>query len=299
MLMKTFCTNPLTVKNFTITFTPDFKKKQRQLYETEVMSFLNVPSEAEEEAMTQFIQQCATVVGQPRYPTKTLGEIEHYTGTRIYRVHSRKELIPRQITLFGRQIRCMYTKQPEYLAWLEKKKEQNRNIPDTDNETQSDDENNTDNKEDTDPTESDYESDKPVNKKRPTKIIITTENQIDYNTNTNKKQTENQIENIQNNTKRQVNKHLTNNNQNITQRKKRRSKTQNTSNDEEYWIDNLPPEFSEKNYSSLNNNNTQQNKNHKNKEQQSQTNNRRIKARPIITKHYHNKRDIHITTTRK
>ena len=119
MLMETFCTNPLTVKNFTITFTPDFKKKQRQLCETEVMSFLNVPSEAEKEAVIQFIQPCATVVGQPRYPTKTLGEIEYYTGTRIYRVHSRKELIPQQITLFGRQIRCMYTKQPEYLAWLE------------------------------------------------------------------------------------------------------------------------------------------------------------------------------------
>ena len=90
---------------------------------------------------------------------------------------------------------------------------------------QSDDKNNTNNKEDTDPTESDYGSDKLVNKKRPTKITITiTENQIDYNTSTNKKQTENQIENMQNNTKNQVNKHLTNNNQNITQRKKQHSK---------------------------------------------------------------------------
>ena len=75
------------------------------------------------------------------------------------------------------------------------KKRKNRNIPDKDNEMQSDDKNNTNNKEDTDPTESDYGSDKLVNKKRPTKITIT-ENQIDYNTSTNKKQIENQIENI-------------------------------------------------------------------------------------------------------
>ena len=61
--MEIFCTNPLTVKNFTITFTPDFKKKQQQLYETEIISFLDVPLEAEEETMTQHIQQYATVVG--------------------------------------------------------------------------------------------------------------------------------------------------------------------------------------------------------------------------------------------
>ena len=122
--MEIFCTNPLTVKNFTITFTPDFKKKQQQLYETEIISFLDVPLEAEEETMTQHIQQYATVVGQPRYPTKTLGEIEYYTRTRIYRVPSRKEHITPQITFFGQQIRCIYTKQPQYQAWLEKKKEQ-------------------------------------------------------------------------------------------------------------------------------------------------------------------------------
>ena len=59
--------------------------------------------------------------------------------------------------------------------------------------------------------------DKSVTKKRPTKVTITTENQIDYNTNRNNKQMENQIKNKQNNTKRQVNKHLPNNHQNITQ----------------------------------------------------------------------------------
>ena len=116
----------------------------------------------------------------------------------------------------------MYTTQPEYQEFLTKKAEQERQrkrglekefytVTDNNTDPQLD----TDEKhEDTDPTECPYESGKPVIKKRPTKITRTTENQIDYNTDTNKNQTEKVI----NNTKRQVNKHLTTN-QNITQRK--------------------------------------------------------------------------------
>ena len=154
----------------------------------------------------------------------------------------------------------MYTTQPEYQEFLTKKAEQERQrkrglekefytVTEDNTDPQSD----TDEKhEDTYPTECPYESGKPVTKKRPTKITTTTENQIDYNTDTNKNQTEKVI----NNTKRQVNKHLTNN-QNITQRKKQCPNTQNKTNNKEFWIDYLPPKFSEKSYPLLNNNNAQ------------------------------------------
>ena len=46
------------------------------------------------------------------------------TGTRIYRVHSLNKHIPRIINLFGQQIKCIYTSQPEYQEQLEKRKQQ-------------------------------------------------------------------------------------------------------------------------------------------------------------------------------
>ena len=63
--------------------------------------------------MTQFVQQYAVVLGKPRYPTENMDGIDYLTGTRIYKVYSRKEHIPRRIKLFGRQTQCIYTNQPE------------------------------------------------------------------------------------------------------------------------------------------------------------------------------------------
>ena len=84
---KYFCTEPLTLKeNFQITFLPDFRKKRRIPIEPTYISFLNVPSEAEEESLTQFVQQFATVLGFPIYPIKTHGDIEYFkVGKRMYR----------------------------------------------------------------------------------------------------------------------------------------------------------------------------------------------------------------------
>ena len=52
--METFCTEPLTIKeNFQITFLPDIRKKHRTPIQPTYISFLNVPSEADEESLTQ------------------------------------------------------------------------------------------------------------------------------------------------------------------------------------------------------------------------------------------------------
>ena len=66
LIMETFCTEPLQVREFTVTFHPDFRKNTKRYMETEVISFLNVPLEADEEAMTQFY-----VADAPALPTFT------------------------------------------------------------------------------------------------------------------------------------------------------------------------------------------------------------------------------------
>ena len=66
---------------------------------------------------------------------KKLGEIEYRTGTKVYRVHSIVPHIPRLISLFGRQIKCIYDNQPDTTD------NYRRNLPyngdSTDTETQS------------------------------------------------------------------------------------------------------------------------------------------------------------------
>lgn len=100
--METFCSEPLQVQDLSVQFTPDFRKRMRRNYQYHFILFLNVPSEAEEEAMTDFVKQHAIVVGDPLYPVKTVQGIDYMTGTRIYRVHSITEHIPRLTNLFGR-----------------------------------------------------------------------------------------------------------------------------------------------------------------------------------------------------
>ena len=49
-------------------------------------------------------------------------------------------------------------------------------------------------------------------------------------------------------------------------KKKKRPNTQNRTNNEQYWIDILPPELTGKNYPTLTTNSTKQNKNDKEKQ---------------------------------
>ena len=90
---------------------------------------------------------------------KTVEGIDYMMGTRIYRVHSIKEYIPRIINLFGRQIKCVYTSQPEYQEFLNRKRAQTN---DTNTDLQSDKENTenqTDTQSDNDKTENQTDTD--------------------------------------------------------------------------------------------------------------------------------------------
>ena len=74
-LMETFYTEPLKICDFSATFLPDFKKRPRRQIQYTYISFLNIPSDAEEETLTEYVEQHTTVVGQPRYPTKNWGTL--------------------------------------------------------------------------------------------------------------------------------------------------------------------------------------------------------------------------------
>ena len=114
IIMQTFCSETLENKDqFSILFQPDFRKRQRPPITYTYISFQNVPTEPDKDAMTEFVEDHAIVVGHPRYPRKNLDGIEYLTGAQVYRVHTIRQHIPRLIKLFGSQIKCIYDGQPE------------------------------------------------------------------------------------------------------------------------------------------------------------------------------------------
>lgn len=113
--METFCTKQLQLNDqFSAQFLLDFWKRNRPPVQYTYISFLNVPSEAEEDAMTRFVEQYATIGGNPGYPLKKLDNIEYLTVTRVYRVIRITQHIPHLISLFGRQITYIYDGQPDH-----------------------------------------------------------------------------------------------------------------------------------------------------------------------------------------
>ena len=231
--------------------------------------------------MTDYVKQYAIVVGPLRYPVKTAQGIDYMTGTRIYRVHSLNKHIPRLINLFRRQIKCVYTSQPEYQEQLEKKKKRRQreqryndlisqnNSSDTtsimhsDSDTHSENESDTQSQDDIIENQNDEENqtnNQPYNENienlndnqstinqpnnQPENEHTQIEKELQQNTNPKQGKPAEQ----QNKTKRQVNQHIPNNTNNITRRKRKNSKNKHP---DEIWIDNLPLELTNQNYPPL------------------------------------------------
>ena len=283
--METFCSEPLQIQDFSVKFTPDFRKRKRITREYHFISFLNIPYEADEEAMTDFVKQYATVEGNPIYPTKTVQGIDYLIGTRIYRVHSIAKHIPRLINLFGRQIKCIYTAQPEYqeeLEWKrrerEHKNQQQNNNDDTTSNTISDDkhrwENDSDTNSSVDTTENGSE-----NLQNTQNNINHTDDQIETLENENVQEQNIQVENESRHNidetqiptwqkkKRQVNQHIPNNTENITRRKQKNKNTNNS----EKSIETSPLELTDHNYPPLQKNQKENQDNQQTQEQQNKT----------------------------
>ena len=84
-------------------------------------------------------------------------------------------------------------------------------------------------------------------------MTITPEKVVNYTSEIEEKADE---QNEQTNNKNKVNQHLINN-QNVTKRKNRQQKNQNNKNKQLYWINNLPPQLSQENYTPLTTNKNQ------------------------------------------
>ena len=98
-------------------------------------------NKSREDAMTD-MEDHAIEVEQPRYPHKKLNGIEYLAGTRVYRVHTIRNHIPRLMKLFGRQIKCVYDAQPEENTQQQSQHNSSQTVTDnteseTDTETQS------------------------------------------------------------------------------------------------------------------------------------------------------------------
>ena len=256
-MMETFCTEPLKIQDYSVQFKPDFLKRSRVYIEYHYISFLNVPSEADEDAMTDFVKQFATVVGNPRYPQKSLHGIHYMTGTRVYRLHSIQEHIPRVIDLFGRKIKCIYTSQPEYQDFIQRQKTERNNTQYPESDIENIENNNADN---TNKTENNNQPQQQNQNPSENDIPQNTQNEnMDNNNEESANQpqvlnpnnnNQNEQTNKQSKSKKQVNNHLQQNYTNITQRKRRKNKTED---------DKSPPTFNNENYPPLTENTTENN----------------------------------------
>ena len=262
-LMELFCTEPLQIGNHFIRFRPDAKfVKPKQKHQLLNISFLNVPTEAPDEALTELLEQYADIQGKPFYPQKDYQGIPYNTGTRVYQVSKLYQHIPRYIqNTFGRTVKCIYDKQQDYdrvIQFDDSDTEQDntthnkrkRNQANKENNKSNNNESNTihqnqnqndeienETKYQNDETESETESNNELTEENPTP------KQQNEKEHTQEKQNNKTTGDMQQQTKQNK---TTNNNQNITTRKTN-TKTQN----HEYTIINPPPEINFENYPNL------------------------------------------------
>ena len=110
-IMEAFCTEPLLVRGWNISFRPskNFPQKKKLFN----ISFLNIPSETPGEHLTDFLNQYADIVGTPLHIKKEYKGIYYMTGTRVYQVTKLHQDIPHILhNMFGRAILYIYHNHP-------------------------------------------------------------------------------------------------------------------------------------------------------------------------------------------
>ena len=137
--MESFCMDRLYFDDFdtAIVFKPGYKQRPEAKKHLHV-SFLNVPAEADQDEITQFVEQHFTVVENPHYPKDDYDGITFYTGARIYKCQKKIiEHLPYRIRIFGRSVIVIYDGQPDG--------QQNNNNKNDNNDTEPEENNNIDN----------------------------------------------------------------------------------------------------------------------------------------------------------
>lgn len=100
--METFCQEPLNIVDACQTlFRPDYLKRNIAAKRYTIISFFNVPTEADTQLLNDFLGQYADTEGQPRHQIKKYSEIEYKTRTKTYKGSSIVTGIPRYNQLFG------------------------------------------------------------------------------------------------------------------------------------------------------------------------------------------------------
>ena len=111
--METFCLEPLNIADTCqISFRADFIKRCRPNKCYTIMSFFNIPAEADIQLLNDFLDQFPDIEGEGRYQTKKFNDIQHKTGTITYKVSNIVIDISRYNNLFSRSIKCIYDNQP-------------------------------------------------------------------------------------------------------------------------------------------------------------------------------------------
>ena len=264
-LIELFCTDPLQIGDHFIRFRPDAKFiKPKQTHQLLNINFLNVPTEAPDKALTQFLQQYADSQGKPFHPHKEYQGITYNTGTRLYQVTKLYQHISRNIqNMFDRTVKCIYDKQQDYDRVVQ--------FDDSDTEQDSTTHNNRkrnqDNQENLENNNSNGNENKTINGNQNQNVEIESENQNQNDESESKAESNNEsteenpkpkqqnkkeytpetqnnrnLDDMQNNKQNKT----TDNIQNITTRKTK-TKTQN----HEYTMNNLLPEINFKNYPNL------------------------------------------------
>ena len=245
--METFCSEPLTITDtYQISLRPDFIKRSRPNKRYTIISFFNIPTEADIQLLNDFLDQFADIEGEARYQTKKYNDIEYKTGTITYKVSNIVSDIPRYNTLFGRSIKCTYNNQPLQNQRRTRRRTLTEETEDNEEheiDTQILDQQQQQNKQHITEAESN-------NTKEPK--TIDTENNIQ---NDKQQQKNYKIPNTKQNQTKSTNKTKQNskkntdtlpNPNNITTRKK-----QNHTNNQEYKMDTNPPDLNDENYPTI------------------------------------------------
>lgn len=111
-MMETFCSRPLEIRSFTITFSLDNKKfRPPKLLN---ISFLNVPPETPEDILTEFVNEYADIKGFPFYTKKRHNRVSYCKGTRVYQVSKLHQHVPAKLyNIFGRTVISIDNNQPK------------------------------------------------------------------------------------------------------------------------------------------------------------------------------------------
>lgn len=86
---RKLCLEPLQLQeNYQASFITDYRKPNKKKQKIHFIGFFNVPSEIEDQLLTDFVEQYANMEGPSKRNRKIHYGLEYKTGTRVYTVRN-------------------------------------------------------------------------------------------------------------------------------------------------------------------------------------------------------------------